>query len=144
MKNKKKLKFKVKSLKLKVERESGQSLIDVIFSIGIVVLVLTGVVTLVVNITKVKTMAYERQRAIELSQLLIEDKLLESKNNLLVFWNGGYADDSKPVTAFGDFSGYSYSIVPYDCDRSKCNLVFTIEWADQSLSVERFFLRQGI
>ncbi|MDD4784935.1 MAG: hypothetical protein PHH12_00550 [Candidatus Shapirobacteria bacterium] len=144
MKNKKSLKFKVERLKLKIGRAEGQSLIDVIFSIGIVILVLTGVVALVVNIAKVKRMTYERQKGVELSQLLIENKILESKNNLVAFWNGGYSDDSKPVTDFGDFSGYSYNIVADGCSSQKCNLIFNVQWADQSLSVERLFLRQGI
>lgn len=127
-----------------MKNNKGQSLIDVIFSIGILVLVLTGVVTLVVSTARVKRMAFERQKAVELSQLLIEDKVLESKNNLSAFWGGGYSSDSKPVSSFGDFSGYSYSIEANGCDTQKCNLIFNIEWADQSLSVERLFLRQGV
>ena len=130
-----------------MNNNKGQSLIDIIFSIGIITLVLTGVVVLVVSTARVKRMAFERQKAIELSQLLIENKILESKNDQTVFWNGGYGDDSKPVTDFGDFSNYQYTIDPDpSCNNTSCNLTFTVRWegADQSLSVSRLFLKKGI
>jgi len=129
-----------------MKNNKGQSLVDVIFSVGILSLVLTGVVTLVVTTAKVKRMTFERQKATELSQLLIEDKILESKNNFFDFWEGNYGDDSKPVSSYGDFSGYEYSIETDNCDNQKCNLKFEIRWSEgqQSLSVERLFLRQGI
>ncbi|HPT66318.1 MAG TPA: hypothetical protein PK257_03360 [Candidatus Woesebacteria bacterium] len=132
-----------------MKNKKGQSLIDVVFSIGIVVLVLTGVIVLVVSTAKVKRVAFERQKAVELSQLLIENKILESKNDPTAFWNGGYSSDDKPVTDFGDdFDGYQYSIDPgLGCtDKQSCNLIFTVKWEGigQSLSVERLFLRKGI
>jgi len=129
-----------------MKNKKGQSLIDVIFSMGIVVLVLTGVIVLVVSTAKVKRLAFERQKAIELSQLLIENKVLESKNDQINFWNGGYSNDDKPVSDFGEFSGYQYTINSNpSCNDQSCNLTFTINWGDsQSLSVERLFLRKGI
>ena len=130
-----------------MKNNKGQSLIDVIFSMGIIVLVLTGVVILVVSTAKVKRLAFERQKAIELSQLLIENKVLESKNDQTTFWNGGYSNDDKSVSDFGDFSGYQYSINPNpSCNNQSCNLIFTVKWegVGKSLSVERLFLRKGI
>jgi hypothetical protein len=130
-----------------MNNKKGQSLIDVIFSIGIVVLVLTGVIVLVVSTAKVKRMAFERQKAIELSQLLIENKVLESKNDQTVFWNGGYSNDDKPVSDFGDFSGYQYTVdSDPSCNNQSCKLIFTVKWegVGKSLSVERLFLRKGI
>ncbi|MDD2483193.1 MAG: hypothetical protein PHE32_01630 [Candidatus Shapirobacteria bacterium] len=128
-----------------MNNKKGQSLIDVIFSMGIVVLVLTGIIVLVVNTAKVKRLAFERQKAVELSQLLIEYKILESKSDSFSFWNGGsYGINNKDFGS--DFSGYSYTI-NHDsgCNDQNCKITFTINWGDgQSLSVERLFLRKGI
>lgn len=130
-----------------MKNNKGQSLVDVIFSMGIVVLVLTGVIILVVSTAKVKRLAFERQKAVELSQLLIEYKILESKNDPSGFWNdGSYGINTKPVSDFGsDFSGYSYTINhDIGCNNQSCKMIFTINWSDQSLLVERFFSRKGI
>jgi hypothetical protein len=127
-----------------MKNNKGQSLIDVIFSIGIVVLVLTGIVVLVVSTAKVKRMAFERQKAVELSQLLIEGKILETKNN--VFWS-----ETTPYRVdFGstnpNFSDYTYDVGYSGCNNIQtCNIIFTVRWGDsQKLSVERLFSRQGI
>ncbi len=126
----------------------GQSLIDVIFAIGIIVLVLTGVSILVVSTTRIKTVSLERNRAVELSQLLIEKKVLEIKKDFS-FWesvsdfdsttgNNGSSIDSK-------FSRYTYDMQYKDCDVNSCKVIFTIRWGNaKNLSVERLFLKNGI
>lgn len=128
-----------------MKNNKGQSLIDVIFSIGIVVLVLTGIIVLVVSTAKVKRMTFERQKAVELSQLLIEDKVLEIKNNSAIFWDGDKSNQSDKT--YTGFDGYLYD-VEYEngnCDTQKCNIIFTVKWGNtQELSVERLFLRKGI
>jgi hypothetical protein len=126
-----------------MENNKGQSLIDIIFSMGVVVLVLTGVVILIVSTSKVKRITLERQKAVELSQILIEGEVKKTKDDPLAFW-------SLPKNDINDSAdGYNYNI-DYDCDISgssddNCNVVFTINWGDnQNLSVKRFFLRKGI
>ena len=117
---------------------------------GIVILVLVGVVMLMVVTAKAKRIALERQKAIELSQLLIEEKVnyFKDENNMLSFWN---APSHDPVTnqPYTGFNGYSYNITyPIDScpgSGSSCKIVFTITWGDdQSLSVERVFSRKGL
>jgi len=127
-----------------MKNNKGQSLIDVIFSIGIVVLVLTGVIVLVVSTAKIKRITFDRQKAVELSQSLIENKILEIKNDPLSFWNGAVAlnGTSSPAVTQGV---YSYTIAYSSCTATSCNITFNLTWGDnQSLSVNRFFTRQGI
>jgi len=128
-----------------MKNNKGQSLIDVIFSMGIVVLVLTGVIILVVSTAKVKRMAFERQKAVELSQLLIENKVLESKNDQTVFWNGSKTNQSNQSYVGAVFDGYLYDVEYEDCGSISCKIIFTVKWGDnQNLKVERLFLRKGI
>lgn len=126
-----------------MNNKKGQSLIDVVFSIGILALVLVGVMMLVVSTTKAKIMTSERQKAIQLSQLLIENKVVEVKNDMLSFWNSEHVGGVGVTKT--DFSGYLYDVEYSDCDSDSCKIIFTVKWGDsQSLSVERLFLRQGL
>lgn len=123
-----------------MKNKKGQSLIEIVFSIGIVVLVMTGAAILVVNTTKAKTMTLERQKAVEVSQKLIENKISSIKNNPLAFWDGNHDEEN------GYLDDYNYKI-EYNCnpDKKSCNIFFTVNWGNnQSLKVERFFSRGGI
>ena len=132
-----------------MKNNNGQSLIEVIFSMGIVILVLVGVVMLMVITAKAKRIASERQKAIELSQLLIDDKVnyFKDENNMLSFWNESN-HNIENGTNLG-FPGYSYTVDYKDCNNGifvdSCKIVFTITWSEsQSLSVERVFSRKGL
>jgi hypothetical protein len=132
-----------------MENKKGQSLIDIIFSLTVLILVLTGVIALVIGTTKAKTLVSERKKAIEFSQKKIEDEIQNIKENPLVFWSGSTAPVSSTDSSF---PGYK-SVMTYDSSNCQingdsndhCNLIFTISWGNnQTLSVARFFTRQGI
>ncbi len=129
-----------------MKNKKGQSLIDVVFSIGIVVLVLTGVVVLIVSTAKVKGLAFEREKAVQLSQKIIDAEVKKTKDDPSGFWTLPKDDISSTDS---DFPGYSYD-VDYVCvitgiSSDKCDVTFTVNWGDnQTLSVKRLFSRQGI
>jgi len=130
-----------------MKNNKGQSLIEVIFSMGVVILVLVGVVMLMVVTAKAKRIASERQKAIELSQLLIEDKVnyFKDENNMLSFWNNisGLTNESNRTR--NGFPGYLYDVNYDNCNSNSCNIIFAIKWGDsQTLSVERLFSREGL
>jgi len=132
-----------------MKNKKGQSLIDVVFSMGIVVLVLTGVVVLIVSTAKIKRLAFERKKAVELSQKIIETEIKTMKDNPLSFWSlpKDGISDLKNLTD-DNFTGYTYDI-NYDCSISgnsndRCDVTFTVNWGDgKELKVNRFFSRQG-
>lgn len=120
---------------------------EIIFSIGVVILVLTGVVALVITTAKVKRMAAERQKAIELSETLIEKQILTVKNDPSTFWSNTTTlngqTDSGNIDP--DYPNYIYDINYTNCNDLSCNVGFTIYWGEsQSLSVERLFSKQGL
>lgn len=132
-----------------MKNNKGQSLVEVIFSMGIVILVLVGVVMLMVVTAKAKRIASERQKAIELSQLLIEDKVnyFKDENNIISFWNSanGLNNTTESNNTRSGFLGYSYDVKYLDCNSNSCKIVFVVKWGNaQSLSVERIFLRKGL
>jgi len=133
-----------------MKNKKGQSLIEVIFSMGVVILVLVGVVMLVVVTAKAKRLSSERQKAIELSQLLIEDRINSFKDNdsMLNFWNSASSLDNTTVTNNDrdGFPGFVYDVKYVDCSSNSCKIVFIIKWENftQTLSVERIFSRTGL
>ncbi|MDD2225093.1 MAG: hypothetical protein PHP97_02940 [Candidatus Shapirobacteria bacterium] len=138
-----------------MKNKKGQSLIEIIFSMGIVILVLVGVVMLMVVTAKAKRIASERQKAIELSQQMIENTVLYSKNNTLAFWQtvNNYAGTLILPWYFdlnlgcqGNGGGYRcYTYCDASCNDTQCKLIFKVRWGDsQILSVERLFSREGL
>jgi hypothetical protein len=128
-----------------MKHNKGQSIVDMIFSIGIITLVLTGVVVLIVSTAKLKRISLERQKAVELSQLLIEKKTLYIKENKSDFWDNISSLPDEINSNDSNFPGYSYDVVYSGCNSTSCKVVFTVKWGDnQSLSVEKFFSKQGI
>lgn len=65
----------------------GQSLIEVIFAIGVVGMVLTGIAALLVNSLGSRSKSYERIKAAEVAQIAIENLVLTENSNSSEFWN---------------------------------------------------------
>lgn len=139
-----------------MKNKKGQSLIEIVFSIGIVVLVLTGVAMLIVGTNRAKRESTEREKAIELSQKLVENTVLEIKNNSFVFWkkvndlDGQTILNNKGSDLDTNFNDYLYDIKYENCNIDSCNIVFNIKWeclsniCQKNLSVERLFSKLGI
>lgn len=124
-----------------METERGLSIIEIIFSVGVTVLVITGVVSLMVQSTGTKTDAFKRERASVVAQKVIEGLIDQKRNNRDVFWN------LTPTS--GEIENYSYSVgysgvTTGDCrDSTPWNCVdalVNISWGNsETLVVKRFF-----
>jgi len=73
-----------KSKKLIFHR--GQGLIEVLVSVGIVMLILGGVVPLMLISLASKTKAYERKAMVAAAEKKMEEVINEKQNNQSVFW----------------------------------------------------------
>jgi Tfp pilus assembly protein PilV len=130
-----------------MNNKKGQSLIEVIFSVGVVILVLIGVVSLILVTAKTKQLASERQKAREFSELLIEKQILIIKSAPLNFWDNANNLNGTQTTGntLSNYPGYTYDMKYSDCGSQNCTIIFTMHWGDaKQLSVERFFSRQGL
>ena len=145
-------------MKTKTKYNLGQSLVEVVFSIGIIVLVTGGVVSLLVNSLHSRTNGFDRKKAAELGQQVIE-KLIEEKTvDIASFW-----DQTSPfwITNKGatqtnsDYPGYNYAIgmtqvinVGNSCRPSvfECvNTTVTVGWSgspNSKVIFTRFFSKQ--
>jgi len=98
----------------------GQGLLEVIFSIGVVMLVVTGVVTLLINMIGSRSKSYDRNKAVELSQVVVETMIAKENDDGTSFWdpNSQYWLDLATSQTNPNFSNYYYSarMTPYTLD----------------------------
>lgn len=84
----------------------GQSMVELVFSVGIIVLALTGVVILVINSLGAKTKSGDRTKAAELGEIVVENLVNQKKNDADNFWLLNNQIDRTNEK----FPGYVYSI----------------------------------
>lgn len=120
--------------------EKGLSIVEIIFSIGVTVLVITGVVSLMVQSTGVKSDASQREKATVAAQKIIEDLVDLKNSDRDEFW------ELTPISS-GTIDGFNYTVgysgvVDGDCvGSSNCvNAFVNLSWGEsQTLVVKRFF-----
>lgn len=122
-----------------MKNNKGQSLIEVLFSITVVVLVLTGVVSLMVKVLNVRGEASLRKKASDLSTIVIENKIKEKDNTPDSFWNNPISLTDQTMVGF---EGLSYDVGKTSVGQD-LNMVVTVRWADQSLTIQRYFSKKG-
>ena len=136
-------------------KNKGQSLIEVVFSIGLVMLVITGIVMLLVNTVGSRTKSYERIKATELSQMVMERLVLEETTNSDSFWDLGSAFWTSRLGVVGidsSFPSYDYLITATPnatngCTAATCmDVVVSVGWSGSPSGVRdnfnRFFNKQ--
>jgi type II secretory pathway pseudopilin PulG len=130
-----------------MKNKKGQSVVEIIFSIGVIAIVIVGVVTLIVNVINVKNESLKRKKAGELSDVIVEG-LLEKKKTLPdEFWQLTPIT-SGPVNGFDGYTVTFTKVTGNNCrsDINDCaNAVINIIWdgGKNNLSVTRFFSRRG-
>lgn len=135
----------------KNNRSNGQSLIEVVFSIGIIMVVLSGVVFLIISTLGAKTKSYDRKKAVEISQNVIEGMVQTKMSDGTSFWNIGSAywvalgqnhvdgDYNYNVTVT-QFSGNGCSAVVLECVNARVN----VTWKNGEVieNFNRFFTKK--
>jgi type II secretory pathway pseudopilin PulG len=123
-------------------KESGQSIIEMIFAITIVALVITGVVVLIVTSIGSKNRSFSRKKAMEMAEVVMENLVDQKRNNSTVFWE----KSSKIGETLPNFLGYSYNVgySGMNCGTNDCAMVtVTVKWGDnQNISINKFFSKE--
>ena len=136
-----------------MKENKGQSLVEVVFAIGIILLVISGVTALLLVSVSSRTKSYDRQKAVELSQIVMENLLLEKKTAASDFWNydSNFWITNRDVNQVNpNFPEYNYKITATQfsdgggCSNSKLecmNVVVNIGWSGSNSgeSFNRFF-----
>ncbi len=131
-----------------MNKQKGQSLIEIIFAVGVLVIVVTAVVSLVVKTTGVKSSTNQRKRAGEMGEVIVENLVELKKNEVDRFWQLENVTTPQSLPAF---DGYQYVInftpvTEGDCDDTviECTRAeVTISWDNgQNLKINRFFSKK--
>ena len=122
--------------------KAGQGLIELVVSIGVIVLVLSGTVSLLVFTMGKRNKGFDRSKASRLAEVVVERLVDEERNDPEKFW---LTNESVGETLVG-FEGYSYSI-SYTYLSAVCEgcveTIVSVGWsgADQELEAKRFFAK---
>ncbi|MCW1949349.1 MAG: hypothetical protein KIH89_002780 [Candidatus Shapirobacteria bacterium] len=137
-----------------MEDKKGQSVVEIIFSIGVITIVIVGIVSLVVNVINTKTNSLKRKSASEMGNILVENWIKEKTLRPDYFW-GLVESESRLSGSSPEFAGYTYEVgftavvngsigchnSPKDC----ANVIINIFWdsGEGNLSITRFFSKKS-
>ncbi len=124
--------------------KKGQGVVEVVFSIGVVLLILSGVVILMVNTFGAKNKGFDRKKATQLAQMIIEEKVAERDNSPETFWSNienGVKEER--LTKEDGFAGYFYNVtyIKIDDDSGRVEVDVWMDGRDEKVTFERFFGR---
>jgi len=122
--------------------EKGISIVEIIFAVGVTVLVITGTVSLMIKSTSVKTSSQQRKNASELAETLIEDLVNDEKYHQDSFWTSGFGPTSGVVGDYTYTIGFS-QVTTSSCTATTCvNAIINVGWGNsETLTVKRLFSR---
>lgn len=134
---------------LKMKRK-GQGVVESVFSVGVLGLLLSGAIVLIILGIGNRRNSFDRRRATELANVVMEELISQSKNDPEVFWKLSGGD----VLSKESYKGYTYSIgftnIVGNATYPKCGVgktdcaevVISIGWSGkdpQNLYFNRFF-----
>ena len=124
--------------------KKGQGIVEVVFSVGVVLLILSGVVILIVNTFGAKNKGFDRKKATQLAQMIIEEKVAERNNETESFWNKINTNHEDENQTKDGFSAYVYSVnyIRVDDNSGRVQVVVSTEGRDaevEKVTFERFF-----
>ena len=136
---------------IKMKNQKGQSIVELVFAIGVVAMVMTGVVVLLVNSFGARNKSFDRKKAVELAEIVTEDLIDWSKNDFEAFWD----TSSNPPWNFADqtnadFPGYTYRLShewsgecaePTDCARVNIKVIWLAD-EEKAIDFYRFFSKR--
>lgn len=137
---------------MKTRFRRAQALIESVVAIGILALVLTAAIALIVMSTSIRQRGFDRRKANQLANMVMEEYVAKSQRNADKFWSetGNLSNKTDP-----SYSGYRYSVTfgilgssySPNCSTSDKNcmeIVVGVGWSGknpENIEVRRFFSR---
>lgn len=81
-------------------------MVELVFAVGVIVLVLTGVVVLLVKTMGSRTEGLERKKAVKVAEVVIENLVEEKTNKPADFWQLSSVEGQE----LDEFEGFVYSV----------------------------------
>jgi hypothetical protein len=132
----------MKKMKMMKMIKKGQGMVEVVFSIGVVMLILAGIVILMVNTFGAKNKGFDRKKATQLAQMIIEKNVADRDNAPGDFWEKMDNDSLIEDLTEDSFTGYIYNVSYQGNDDGKSGtvtVIVTMPGRDDEVTFERFF-----
>ncbi len=101
-----------------IQNKQGQSMVEVVFSIGIVALVITGAVILMLNSLSSQSKRFDYKKATEMGQEVMEGLVSQKNNNPVQFWR---LQNVAAQTSMDNYPDYTYTVeYVQDTSGSRC------------------------
>lgn len=132
-----------------MKNKKGQSIVEIIFAIGVIAVVIVGIISLIVNVIGTKNAALKRKTATDLGEVVVEQLVQKKLMSPDQFWELSNIGE----TNVDGFDGYNYSVTftkvtgdgcreeVNDCVNAKIDIVW--DNGKNNLSITRFFSRRG-
>ena len=130
-----------------ISKHNGQSVIELLFAVGVLVLVLGGVASLLIRSLNSRSKGFDRKKATELAELVMEGLIAKERNDSEDFWRM----ENEINQNNSDFDGYVYSVGfsgvdgSADCvgtDRHCAYVKITVNWVkdkNEEIVFNRYF-----
>ncbi len=108
----------------KIEMNRGQSLIEVVFAIGLILLVVSGIVSLMLSSLGSRSKGYDRLKAVELSQIVMESMVNEKTTDPSSFWNSHstfWTTNMGTTQTNTNYPNYNYTVAANPRNDPGCN-----------------------
>jgi type II secretory pathway pseudopilin PulG len=134
-------------------KQRGQSIIEMVFAVGVIVMVITGIVTLMVSNVNSKNRGFDRKKATEIAQAIIENLVQQKKTDPSSFWSSiGSPSVNLPVDC--NSNAYQCDVIlerdwSPKCDGAEVNCAratVNVGWSgamNQVVTLNRFFSKTG-
>ncbi|MFA6518671.1 MAG: hypothetical protein WCV93_03445 [Candidatus Shapirobacteria bacterium] len=128
-------------------KDKGQSLVEVVFSVVIIVLFLTGAVIALLMSVSARSQGLARKKATRLAETVMENLINDKTNNPAIFWQLNEVS-SQTMSSFNNYTysiGFSLSSASPSCNIGVTDCVEAtvgVSWTDKKdnyLEVKRFF-----
>jgi len=136
---------------MKVRYRKAQALVESVVAIGILALVLTAAVALIVMSTSIRQRGFDRRKANQLANTVMEEYVAKSQQDPATFWVN---TDNLSGKTMPEYSGYVYNVTFSIIGNSYPNcvvankncmeIVVGVGWSGknpENIEVRRFFSR---
>lgn len=127
-------------MNFKEAERQGQSLIEVLFAMGVTLLLVTGVVVLATRTLGSKRRVLGRSEAVKIATEAMEDLTIQSENDASVFWDIDWPGDCPDIEGYDCI--YSYETPDCPGDENCLEATVTVTWIDgeeKNVTLTKFF-----
>jgi Tfp pilus assembly protein PilV len=130
--------------------QKGQSIVELVFAIVLLILFITGAVMALITAVSTRGESLARKKAARLAETVMEEITGQKVNNSEDFWKNQISSTPSPVTEEGYTYQISYSLVGNSGTYPNCaisskncvNAKVTVTWkrkTDSQLELKKFF-----